>query len=66
MPVDFQLTMQCYIPEDRTHHNYHRENPISYVFFKFWILQRTEINLLTSEVEGVSYIPFFLDYALDH
>jgi hypothetical protein len=30
-PVDFQWTMQHYIPEDRTLHNHHCENLISYV-----------------------------------
>jgi hypothetical protein len=31
--VDFQRTTRRYIPEDRTHHNHHRENLKSYSIF---------------------------------
>jgi hypothetical protein len=31
MPVDFQQTTWCYIPEDSTLHNHHCENLKSYI-----------------------------------
>jgi hypothetical protein len=59
--VDFQQTAWCYIPEDRTLHNHHCENPkpcimskkLIYVAFLFHIL--TSCVLLTDVLYQALY-----------